>query len=179
MTRDKKMKDARLPEKGSSLLETLIATALMVSVAAGLMAVAGAALATTENQGHLMARTSEYCQDKMEQLLALAYGDSSSNTTTVPTSTTGGTGLAIGGGTTPSSPVSGYVDYLDSTGNVLTISGNNPPANWFYVRVWSITAVGASGNIKQINVTTQVSNQVGAVGAVPQSTVSALKVNPF
>ena len=30
---------------------------------------------TTENQGHLAARTTEYAQDKMEQLLVLAYGD--------------------------------------------------------------------------------------------------------
>jgi len=165
-----------LRQDGSSLIETMIAAALVVTVAAGLMALACVALATTENQGHLLARTSEYCQDKMEQLLALAFNDSISNTTTIPTSGSGGSGLAIGGGTNPSSPVSNYVDYLDSTGNILASAGA-PPANWFYVRVWSIASINA--NVKQITVTTQVNNPVGALGGRPQSTVTALKVNPF
>lgn len=175
---DERMKRTRksAAQAGVTLIETLIATGLMVTVATGLMALAGVALQTTENQGHLMARTAEYSQDKMEQLLALAYGDSSSNSATVPTSATGGTGLAVGGGANPASPVTGYVDYLDSTGNILT---GNPPANWFYIRVWSISAYGGSGNIKQITVTTQVSSQVGEAGALPRSTLGMLKVNPF
>jgi hypothetical protein len=167
-------------QSGFSLLETVVAAGLMCAVSAGIMAVALAAITATENQGHLMARTSEYCQDKMEQLLALAFNDSSSNTTVVPTAATGGTGLATGGGTNPSSPASGYVDYLDSSGNVLTVNGNAAPANWFYMRVWSIAAgPGGSTNSKLITVTTEVQNQVGAQGALPQSTVTALKVNPF
>jgi hypothetical protein len=167
-------------QAGFSLIETAIATCLMCVVAAGLMALSAVALSTTENQGHLISRTSEYCQDKMEQLLALAFNDSTSDTAVVPTVSTGGTGLAIGGGTNPSSPVSGYVDYLDSTGNVLTISGNTPPANWFYIRVWQISAGTADAtNEKLITVTTEVQNQVGSTGALPESTVTALKVNPF
>ena len=38
------------------------------------------AMMTTENQGHLAARTTEYAQDKMEQLLVLSWGDSTSDT---------------------------------------------------------------------------------------------------
>jgi hypothetical protein len=170
----------RNPQAGSTILETVIATALMFTVAAGVMGLGALALATTENQGHLTARTSEYCQDKLEQLLALSFNDSSSNTSVVPTTSTGGNGLTIGGGTNPTSPVSGYVDYLDSSGNILTASGSTAPANWFYIRVWSIAAGPAgSGTEKLITVTTEVDNQVGSVGGLPESTVAALKVNPF
>jgi hypothetical protein len=182
MTRMERMERTRKRSSraGFSLIETAIATCLMCVVAAGLMALAAVALSTTENQGHLTSRTSEYCQDKMEQLLALAFNDSASNTAVIPTVSSGGTGLAIGGGTSPGSPVSGYVDYLDSTGNILTGVGNTPPANWFYIRVWQISAGTAdAANEKLITVTTQVTNQVGAVGGLPQSTVTALKVNPF
>ena len=144
------------------------------------MALAVVALETSENQGHLVARTAEYSQDKMEQLLALAFNDSSSNTATVPTVSSGGTGLAIGGGSNPSSPVTGYVDYLDSSGNILAASGGSAPSGWFYIRVWSIAAGPTDAtNTKLITVTTEVQSQVGTNGALPQSTVTALKVNPF
>ena len=170
----------RRRQGGSTLIETMVATVLMFVVAAGVMALAATSLATSENQGHLAARTSEYCQDKLEQLLALSFNDSASDTTTIPTSSLGGTGLAIGGSSNASSPVAGYVDYLDITGNILTVSGSTAPSGWYYVRVWSIAAGPAGAtNSKLITVTTQVDAPIGAVGAVPQSTVAALKVNPF
>jgi type II secretory pathway pseudopilin PulG len=170
----------RRRQGGSTLIETMVATALMLVVSAGVMVLAATSLATSENQGHLAARTSEYCQDKLEQLLALSFNDSTSNSTTIPTSSSGGTGLAIGGSSNPSSPVSGYVDYLDITGNILTVAGITPPSNWYYVRVWSIAAGPAGAtNTKLITVTTKVDAAVGSAGAVPQSTVAALKVNPF
>ena len=55
------------------------------------------AIGTTENQGHLMARATEYAQDKMEQLLSLSFGDVTTDTRTFPAGNTGGSGLAIGG----------------------------------------------------------------------------------
>ena len=50
----------------------------------GLLSMASLATAITENQGHLGARTTEYAQDKMEQLLELTYGDAQSDTTVFP-----------------------------------------------------------------------------------------------
>jgi hypothetical protein len=167
-------------QAGFSLLETVVATGLLCAVAFGIMALAVVALMTSENQGHLVARTSEYSQDKMEQLLALAFNDTSSNTTVIPTVSTGGVGLTIGGSSTPSSPSTGYVDYLDSSGNILTTTGNTAPSGWQYIRVWSIAAGPAGAtNEKLITVTTEVETQVGSYGALPESTVSVLKVNPF
>ena len=58
-------------EKGTTLIEVVIASALLVTLMAGLMSMMGIAISTTENQGHLAARTTEYAVDKMEQLLEL------------------------------------------------------------------------------------------------------------
>ena len=163
-------------QAGLSLLETMIATALLLIMAAGLLAVGLLATTTTENQGHLTARTTEYAQDKMEQLLALAWGDQLSDTTVFPATSSGGTGLAVGGSSDPSAPVAQYVDYLDANGNLLTVTGGNPPASWFYKRVLQISSPSAT--LKQVTVTAVVAAGVGK-GLRPQSTLSAMKTNPF
>ena len=62
------------PESGSSLVEVIVAILIMGTITAGLLAMAGISLTTSENQGHLAARTAEYAQDKMEQLLVLSFG---------------------------------------------------------------------------------------------------------
>jgi hypothetical protein len=181
MLKKPRTKCTRRPRLGGfSLLETVIATGLMCAVSSGLMSLAAVALQTTENQGHLLSRTVEYGQDKIEQLLALAFSDGSSNTTVVPTTSTGGNGLTNGGSSSPSSPAFGYVDYVDGSGNVLSPNGTTAPAGALYVRVWSIAA-GPAGvtNEKLITVTTRMITQVGSAGALPQSTIAALKVNPF
>src|SRR3954465_12769478 len=98
-------------ERGTTLVETVIATALLLVVMVGLLSMAALATVYTENHGHLEARTTEYAQDKMEQLLALVYTDQVGNTVVFPAAPTGGTGLSIGGSTNLASPVNGYVDW--------------------------------------------------------------------
>lgn len=152
----------------------MVALAILLIVAAGLLSVAGVAVTTTETQGHLAARTAEYAQDKMEQLLALRFGDVSSNTAAgFITTPAGGTGLAAGGSLSTTAPTAQYVDYLDASGN--PVAG---AANWQYVRVWQITDV--SGTLKQISVKAQVRATPGGYGGrQPESTVVALKSSPF
>src|SRR5260370_12704599 len=88
----------RNSQAGMSLIETMIALALLLIAAAGIMTMATVAMSTTETQGHLAARTAEYAQDKMEQLLALQYPDTQTDTTVFPSAITGnGTGLQVGG----------------------------------------------------------------------------------
>ena len=65
------------------------------TIAVGLLSMAALATVFTENHGHLEARTTEYAQDKMEQLLALVYTDGITDTTTFPATATGGTGMAF------------------------------------------------------------------------------------
>ena len=168
-------------ERGFSLMEMLVATAILTVVAAGVLPLGYIAVKTTENQGHLMARSTEYAQDKLEQLLALSWGDAASDTRMFPANPTGGSGLAVGGSAVIAAPVALYVDYLDNRGN-LFLPAANPPAGWYYMRVWQVTVPDpvARPNLKQITVTAAVrSAAAGGVGRVPQATVVALKTFPF
>jgi hypothetical protein len=162
-------------EQGFTIVETVIASAILVVATLGLMSMATVATMHTENHGHLAARTTEYAQDKMEQLLALAYTDSVSNTAVFPAAATGGTGLAPGGSLTTSAPVNGYVDWLGSDGSLLG-GGTAAPSGWFYERVWQTTT--PSTGVKQLAVTVLVRSSVG--GAIrPVSTVTTLKASQF
>ena len=165
-------------EAGTTLVETMVATMILLILMSGLMGMAAIATSVTENQGHLGARTTEDAVDKMEQLLDLTYGDTQSNTTVFPSKNTGGTGLAVGGSSNPATPVVGYTDYLDSSGNILCTTaspcGATPPTTWYYKRVWQISTPTA--NLKQITITTVVRSSV-ANAVVSQATVSALKTN--
>ena len=181
----------RKSEAGLSLLETMIALAILLLVAAGIMGLATIATSTTETQGHLASRTTEYAQDKMEQLLALKFCDGPTNgtdTTVFPAVVNaGGTGLAgcnnpggnpptalSGGSLNPAAPTAGYVDYLDASGNLVTST-----ANWEYIRLWQISVPAGSNGLKQISVLAQARFTVGKNGQAPQSTVVALKTFPF
>ena len=165
----------RKSQTGMSLVETMIALGLLLVVAAGVLSLGGIALATTENQGHLAARTAEYAQDKMEQLLVLRYLDANTDTTVFPSVVNPGvgTGLVVGGGLNPNAPVVGYSDYLDAFGNVVGAG-----ANWEYIRVWQITQ-NAAQNLKTVSVLSRVRAGVGQPQLLPQSTVVALKSLPF
>ena len=163
-------------EEGSSLIETCAALGLVLIVMAGLMSMDAVATTITENSGHLSARTAEYAQDKMEQLLALAYGDATSNTAVFPATPAGGTGLAQGGSSDAAAPAAGYVDYLDQNGNLLVASGTTAPTGWFYKRVWLVEI--PSTNLKQITVSVTVARGFGRA-MPPTSTVAVLKSFPF
>ena len=170
-----------------TLIETTIALGILLTVEAGVMSIGTVAILTTENQGHLSARTTEYAQDKLEQLIALVYNDGGgspcsltggTNTTVFPTTFPGGTGLCPAGSSNPDAPATGYVDYLCADGNPVGVGGCIQ-ANYYFIRVWEISTAGLTANLKRITVTAQVRYAVGARGAKPRSTVTILKSNPF
>jgi len=170
-------------EAGTTLIETAIACGILLVTLAGLMTMGAVATMHTENQGHLAPRTTEYAQDKMEQLLGLAYGDEVSDTVVFPAAGAGGSGLAVGGSSDTAAPVAKYVDWLGSDGSLLG-GGAAAPAGWFYERVWQISCAAAActdnppTGIKQIVVTVTVRSSVGGF-MLAKSSIVALKASQF
>ena len=176
MTRSVRTRLGRLrDERGTTLLETAVASGILLVTLAGLSSIGALATMHTENQGHLAARTTEYAQDKMEQMLALAYTDTLSNTVVFPAAPNGGTGLTVGGSSSTAAPINGYVDWLGADGSLLG-GGTTAPTNWFYERVWQITT--PSTGIKRITVTVTARSSVGRA-MLATSTVVALKAWQF
>jgi hypothetical protein len=163
-------------DEGTTLIETMVALGVLAVAVAGLLGVVTLTAKLTEDQGHLAARATEYAQDKMEQLLALKYGDTTTNTAVFPASLAGGTGLTVGGSANPNVPAAGYVDWLDVNGNLLVSAGTTAPNGWFYKRVWAVA--NPSNNLKQVTVTTIVAFDMSRT-QLPQATVTALKTSPF
>ena len=162
-------------QDGFTLLESLFALSILLIVAAGVMPLGLIAVKATENQGHLAARTTEYAQDKLEQLMALAFKDSATDTRVFPAADTNGSGLTVGGSSNPAAPVALYVDYLDINGNLLQ-NVDDASTTWMYKRVWSVTSPAGNANLKQITVTAIVRTaSQGGIGELPRATVSAWK----
>lgn len=193
----------RNSQRGMTLIETLIALAVLFVMAGGLMGIATVSMITAENQGHLAARTAEYAQDKMEQLMSIPFHHATMDTATVTPSvncvqflvnsacTTGGTGLSIGGTSDPACGEAGhaacgngYVDYLDIDGKPLG-GGSTPPVSWYYRRVWQVEDVSpvaaAVPTLKRITVASKTRYLVGSwsSGKEPRAAVVMLKSAPF
>lgn len=164
---------------GFSLLETMVGLSLLLVVAAGMMPLATVAFSMSENQGHLASRAAEYAQDKLEQLMALSFGDTVSDTRVFPATDTGGSGLTIGGSSNPAAPVAQYVDYLDVDGALIASANGAPPQGWFYQRVWQVAVQNGNANLKRITVTATVRWTSGAYAWTPRATVTSLKTSPF
>jgi prepilin-type N-terminal cleavage/methylation domain-containing protein len=132
-------------ERGFSLLEVLVATAVFTVAIAGL-----AEICVTATRANSTARAttsaSMLAAQKMEQLRALAWGfdalaaplsDTTTDLSVNPVSPSGGVGL------TPSPPgalrqnTAGYCDFLDTAGQPLG-GGTVPPAGAIFARRWSV-----------------------------------------
>jgi prepilin-type N-terminal cleavage/methylation domain-containing protein len=142
------MKVSRAGEQGFTLLEVLIAAVILVVVAAGVLGLFSVALLQNAAAGDHGTRVTEYAQDKMEQLMVLTFSDTASDVTNYPTSSTGGTGLTAGGSINPTSPATGYVDYINGSG-----SPTNLPSGAVYIRQWKIA--DDTAQIKTITVRVQ------------------------
>ena len=150
-------------ESGVTLIESMIAAFILLVGVIALMRLMAVAVGQNLSQGDVQTRVSEYCEDKMEQLMALSYTDVSSNTTVFPPTTTGGVGLSVGGSSSLSSPASGYSDYLDISGNLLSNS-----TGAYYERVWSVSQ-NAAGNLKTLTVTVGITDST--LVAAPTTTL--------
>jgi type II secretory pathway pseudopilin PulG len=171
---ERRLRDHARSERGSSLIETLVAAGILIVVVAGILPVFMLAIQTTYAQGDVATRVTEYAQDKMEQLVSLnkdniisdGFNDATTDTTVFPaavnaldgtTSCTGtspnicGLGGVMAASTTvgsipPAAPVTYFVDYLDTNGNLLTSS-----TGAYYTRQWQVST-DSTGNLKTITV---------------------------
>ncbi len=164
----------RSSERGMNLIESMIAT---VVIMVGLTAVLGlftVGMAHNQAHGDLSSRATTFGQTKMEELLNIPFTNTAMNTTVFPPVTAGGTGLCslttanqICGGINPAAPLTGFVDYVDYQGTIVTGS------TWFYMRQWMIQA-DASTNLKTITVLTTARRTPGSVAA-PSTVLVAVK----
>ena len=184
---------SRNHERGISMLETMIAAAVMLVGIGGMMSLFMVATVKNQSQGSQATRCTEYAQDKMEQLMALSWGDTCSDTTSVPTkspippqscptfcTTATCTGLTANGGGTPpllpSNPVAGYVDYVTEGSGVGTEIYPTQQSSSVYIRQWSIVPVATSTYVKTITVTVTALGRVD-MGVAPSTTLVSQKTN--
>ena len=164
-------------ERGSSLIEMMIAAVVLLVGIVPLMGVFGIAVSQNGSYVDMAARTSFYAQDKMEQLMALSFTDATANTTVYPTTALGGTGLGgtmagntTVGGVNQAAPVASYVDYMTFQGVLQTAA-----AGATYRRQWSVST-DATGNLKTITVLVTMVGYSGP-GAAPSTTLVCMKSN--
>ena len=139
--------------RGFSIIEVLMATALMVTAVASLAQLF--ALSTTRNTSAKNTTfASLLAQQKMEQLRSLTWGfdslglpatDITTDTTKFP-ETNGGTGLSPSPVNTLQQNVVGYVDYLDARGQSLGGATAQPPVGAVYIRRWMVEPLPTNPN---------------------------------
>jgi hypothetical protein len=132
-------------EAGFSFPEVIVATLIMVT---GVVSMAGMFVMATRS--NITARNTSFAtilaEQKLEQLRSLAWGfdvqnlpvsDTATDTTVVPESPIGGTGLAPSPAEALHRNTKGYVDHLDAWGEIV---GNEEkaPNTALYTRRWSI-----------------------------------------
>jgi len=163
-------------ERGVTLIETMMAALILIIVVVGLLPIFVLGFQMNEQQGDIATRTTEYAQDKIESLVNLSFTDGATDTTQYPPASSGGTGLggSMAASTTvgslpPTAATTGYADYLDLNGNLLTSS-----TGAYYRRQWSI-ATDSTGNLKTITVVANYIQTAGIKGLAPSTTLVYVK----
>ena len=105
--------------------------------------------------------------DKMDELIGLAFDDTTTNLTTNPPYASNGAGLTAGGSIYPADPVAGYSDTLNIAGARTTSA-----ADVAYTRQWQI--IDESATSKKILVSVR-SNKSFKYGIAPSTTLVTQK----
>lgn len=135
------------PDSGFTLVEVLVAAALLIVAAAGIAQLLSLGLQSTE-AGRATTTTSTVAAQKMEQLRALMWAydergaprsDTSTDVSRDPPAS-GGRGLDPSPSGTLDRNVAGYVDYLDAGGRWIG-AGPDPPPGALFIRRWAVQAL--------------------------------------
>lgn len=136
-----------------TLIETMVACLVLMVGVVAMMGLFGVATRENATQGRQVVWLTTYAENKLAQLMALDFTDSTTDTTRWPAVPSGGTGLcALPPGTScgsvdPAVPLPGFMDFLDAAGNLLSDARGAA-----FVRQWQIVADG-TGTAKTITVT--------------------------
>lgn len=138
----------RTHERGFSLIEVMVAVALLVTAIAGVAQLS--IVSARANEATRSAATIEWlAREKLEQLTALAWtaddavlpvSDYATNVAQTPIQSAGGFGLSLSPSDSLASAVAGYVDYLDAAGQWVG-QGGSPPRAARWQRRWRIEAL--------------------------------------
>ncbi len=157
---------AERSQQGTSLIETLIATAICTVVMFSLAAMMSTAVKQNKNQSSTVAQCTTLAAQKLDQLLEIGW----------QTGVTAPATLTAGGSLT--SDTTGYVDYLDPTGGVPAGSPITSPtdARMFFTRRWLIEDL-SGGTSKKITLFV-FGRSVGRTSesSAPQATLACVKV---
>ena len=167
-------------DSGFSLIEVMVAATLLAVALTSL-----AQLFAVSTRSNNIARNGTFTQiladQKMEQLRGLIWGfdvlglpvsDTTTDTATSPMNLAGGKGLSPSPSNTLQANTDGYVDYLDSNGNVLGDGGTVIPDNTAYIRRWLIEPLPTNPNntlVLQVLVTRRVDRGTSDAGSVQRA----------
>ncbi|MGE3508506.1 MAG: prepilin-type N-terminal cleavage/methylation domain-containing protein [Vicinamibacterales bacterium] len=135
---------------GFSLLEVLVALALLAGGALGLLQLFSYSGRATV-QARRITTASALAAQKLDQLRSLTWGydasglpvgDGQTDTAARPERASGGQGLSLSPANTLDANTSGYCDFLDATGQLLG-GGTTAPPEAAYVRRWAVRPLTA------------------------------------
>jgi Tfp pilus assembly protein PilV len=152
-----------IEEQGISLVETMISVVILVVALLSMAQLLAISLVMNKNGGRDATRTTVFAQDKVEELSSLVFSDTTTNITVDPPYPSNGTGLTSGGSTSPAAPVTGYADYLDSSG------ARTAGADAAFTRRWQI--IDESAKLKRILVSVT-SNKSFRFGKIPETIIA-------
>jgi prepilin-type N-terminal cleavage/methylation domain-containing protein len=174
-----KFNSSRSSESGFSLVEVMVATAILATAVVALAELFGISTktnASAKNAGMTMI----LAEQKIEQLRSLAFGfdvsglpvnDITTDTAVYPPAATGGKGLSPSTTNTIQAGTDGYVDYLDAYGRSLG-GGTTPPTNTAFIRRWSVEPLPTNPNntlILQVLVTRRTDRGTADAGSVARA----------
>ena len=153
-------------EVGMTLVESMMAILILLFGLLSMAQVLAVSLMGSKTYGRDAGKTTAVAHDKMEELTALQFGDTTTNVTVAPPYPASGSGLTAGGSVYPSEPVAGYADYLSTTGARTSASAAA------YGRQWQI--INESATSKKIIVSVS-SRRSFRNGTAPSTTLVTQK----